>query len=405
LAHPPQQLRPPHLSENEEVRERFEREARAISSLNHPHICTLFDVGRDGAAEYFVMELLEGESVAARLERGPMKLDETLKTGAQIAEALAAAHKQGIVHRDLKPGNVVLTKSGAKVLDFGVAKLRDESVVDNRTRTTPLTSMGTMLGTVQYMSPEQLEGHPVDHRADLFAFGALLYEMLTGQRAFAGTSQASVIAAILDKDPRPISEVLPTSPPALDRMVKLCLAKDPDERWQSAGDLARELKWIAGGTGSGPVTTPVPTAARRGATRSITPWIVARLADSPPGRGSSSVPASDGQVPRPWSLSRLTRWSTTCAAIRRYVVSLPPATVTIPPGPSAMMCSRDTELAPTAPSSMSGRSPAQVAMTSSSPRCALGNRLLADRSRYRMSSDDVRTSSGDSAVSVSVVPI
>jgi eukaryotic-like serine/threonine-protein kinase len=184
---------PAHLSENVEVRERFEREARAISSLNHPHICTLYDIGREGNADYFVMELLDGETLAARLERGPLKLDEALKIGAQVADALAAAHKQGIVHRDLKPGNIALTKSGAKVLDFGVAKLRDEAVVDTVTRTTPLTSVGTMLGTVQYMSPEQLEGQPVDHRADLFAFGAVLYEMLTGKRAFEGQSQASLV--------------------------------------------------------------------------------------------------------------------------------------------------------------------------------------------------------------------
>jgi len=251
---------PAHLSENAEVRERFEREARAISSLNHPHICTLYDIGREGDADYFVMELLDGESLAARLERGPLKLDEALKIAAQIADALAAAHKQGIVHRDLKPANIGLTKTGAKVLDFGVAKLRDEAIVETATRTTPLTSVGTMLGTVQYMSPEQLEGKPVDHRADLFAFGALLYEMLTGQRAFPGQSQASVIAAILTADPRPVSQLIPTTPASLDRVLTSCLAKDPDERWQSAGDLARELRWIGGGTGS-VVATPATSAA------------------------------------------------------------------------------------------------------------------------------------------------
>jgi Tol biopolymer transport system component len=250
---------PAHLSENAEVRERFEREARAISSLNHPHICTLYDIGREGAADYFVMELLDGESLAARLERGPLKLDEALKIGAQIADALAAAHRAGIVHRDLKPGNVALTKAGAKVLDFGVAKLRDEAIVDNVTRTTPLTSQGTMLGTVQYMAPEQLEGKPVDHRADLFAFGALLYEMLTGKRAFEGQSQASVIASILKEDPRPVSQLIPTTPASLDRVVTSCLAKDPEERWQSAGDLARELRWIAGGTGAATAVTAAAT--------------------------------------------------------------------------------------------------------------------------------------------------
>jgi eukaryotic-like serine/threonine-protein kinase len=251
---------PTHLSQNPEVRERFERESRAISSLNHPHICTLYDVGREGDADYFVMELLDGESLGARLERGPLKLDEALKVGAQIADGLAAAHKQGIIHRDLKPGNVVLTKAGAKVLDFGVAKLREEQVVEMATRTTPLTSAGAMVGTVQYMSPEQLEGKPVDHRADLFAFGALLYEMLTGLRAFAGQSQASVIAAILTSDPRPVSELVATTPPAIDRVVKSCLARDPDDRWQSASDLARELKWIAEGK-SGTAAVPASVAA------------------------------------------------------------------------------------------------------------------------------------------------
>jgi serine/threonine protein kinase/Tol biopolymer transport system component len=271
---------PAHLSEKAEVRERFEREARAISSLNHPHICTLYDIGREGDADYFVMELLDGESLAARLERGPLKLDEALRIGAQIADALAAAHKQGIVHRDLKPGNVALTKSGAKVLDFGVAKLRDEGVVDNVTRTTPLTSQGTMLGTVQYMAPEQLEGKPVDHRADLFAFGALLYEMLTGKRAFEGGSQASVIASILKEDPRPVSQLLPTTPASLDRVVTSCLAKDPEERWQGAGDLARELRWIAGGTGtvSGASTISVAPSTPRRAPSARVAWTLAALA-------------------------------------------------------------------------------------------------------------------------------
>jgi Tol biopolymer transport system component len=268
---------PVHLSQHPEVRERFEREARAISSLNHPNICTLYDIGREGEADYFVMELLDGESLGARLERGPMKLDEVLRIGAQIAEGLSAAHKQGIVHRDLKPGNVVLTKSGAKILDFGVAKLREEQVVETATRTTPLTSVGSMVGTVQYMSPEQLEGRPVDHRADLFAFGALLYEMITGQRAFSGKSQASVIAAILDREPRPVSELVPTSPVALDRVVTSCLAKDPDERWQSASDLARELRWIAGGSGTSAVAAAAVPARRRSSPSRLA-WIVAGAA-------------------------------------------------------------------------------------------------------------------------------
>jgi len=264
---------PAHLSSNADLRERFEREARAISSLNHPHICTLYDVGREGDADYLVMELLEGETLAARLERGPLRIDEALKIAAHIAAALAAAHKQGIVHRDLKPGNVVVTKAGAKVLDFGIAKLRDEAIVDNVTRTTPLTSQGAMLGTVQYMAPEQLEGKPVDHRADLFAFGALLYEMLTGKRAFEGQSQASVIASILKEDPRPVSQFVPTTPAALDRVVKSCLAKDPDERWQSAGDLARELRWIAE-PGSSPAAAIPSAFATRSNGRERIAWIL-----------------------------------------------------------------------------------------------------------------------------------
>jgi serine/threonine protein kinase len=238
---------PAHASHKPDVRERFEREARAISSLNHPHICTLYDVGREGDADYFVMELLEGETLASRLTRGPLKLDEALKIAAQIADALAAAHKKGIVHRDLKPANVALTKSGAKVLDFGIAKRRDEAISETATRTTPLTGQGSMIGTVQYMAPEQLEGKEVDHRADLFAFGAVLYEMLTGKRAFEGQSQASVIAQILTVEPRAVSELVPTNPPALDRVVKSCLAKDRDQRWDSASDLARELRWIVEG--------------------------------------------------------------------------------------------------------------------------------------------------------------
>ena len=262
---------PSHLSQRPETRERFEREARAISSLNHPHICTLYDVGREGDADYFVMELLEGESLAKRLERGPLKLDEALKVAAQVADGLAEAHRHGIVHRDLKPANVVLTKAGAKILDFGVAKLRDDRVSETMTRTTPLTSAGSMVGTVQYMAPEQLEGKPVDHRADLFALGAVIHEMVTGKRAFDGTSQASIIAAILKEDPRGVSELVPVAPASLDRVVKSCLAKDPADRWQDAADLARELRWIAEGK-----ETAAAAPARGG--RAVLPWAVAAVA-------------------------------------------------------------------------------------------------------------------------------
>src|SRR5262249_43398417 len=200
-------------------RERFEREAQVVSSLQHRNICTLHDVGREGGTEFLVMELLDGETLAARLDRGPMKLDEALGVGAEIASALGAAHRAGVVHRDLKPGNVMLTRGGAKVLDFGIAKLAEpEGTMPGRlptmtpTRTTPLTSAGALVGTLNYMAPEQLEGRGVDARSDIFAFGALLYEMLTRRRAFDGASQASVIAAILERDPPPVSSLRPVIP-------------------------------------------------------------------------------------------------------------------------------------------------------------------------------------------------
>ena len=243
---------PPDLAAHPNARERFEREARLVSGLNHRNICTLHDVGRDGDTDYLVMELLEGESLAARLERGPLRLDEALRAGAEIASALDAAHRAGVVHRDLKPGNVMLTRGGAKVLDFGIAKLNEADggrpghlPTMAPTRTTPLTASGALVGTLNYMAPEQLEGKPVDHRADIFAFGALLYEMITGRRAFDGGSHASVIAAILEREPVPCASIVPLTPPALDRLVRDCLAKDPEERRQSAHDLARELVGIA----------------------------------------------------------------------------------------------------------------------------------------------------------------
>ncbi len=283
---------PERLSASAEARERFEREARAISALNHPHICTLSDVGEQRDTHYLVMELVEGETLAARLERGPLKIDEALRVAVQIAGGLDRAHRKGIVHRDLKPGNLILTKGGVKILDFGVAKLREEAEgtaaagtagllpTAAPTRTTPLTSSGTVVGTMQYMAPEQLEGKGADHRADLFSFGAVLYEMVTGKRAFEGASQASVIAAILEREPRPIAELLPAAPPALDRVIRTCLAKDPEERWQSAADLARELRWIA--EGREPAALPgvarTPPAGRARPSRERLAWTVALLA-------------------------------------------------------------------------------------------------------------------------------
>ena len=230
-------------------KQRFEREAKTISSLNHPHICTLYDVGSQNGTDYLVMECVEGETLAKRLEKGPLPLEQVLKYGTQIADALDKAHRSGVVHRDLKPGNIMLTPSGAKLLDFGLAK-EAAPVTSLATMTatkvgTPMTQEGTIIGTFQYMSPEQVEGKEVDGRSDIFSLGAVLYEMLTGQKAFQGKSQLSVASAILEKEPEPINALKPMTPPALDHAIRRCLAKDPEERWQTARDLALELKWFA----------------------------------------------------------------------------------------------------------------------------------------------------------------
>src|SRR6266540_539748 len=258
---------PSHLSSSEEVRQRFEREAKTISSLSHPHICALYDVGNQDGVEYLVMEYLEGETLADRLGRGPLPTEQVLRYGIEMADALDKAHRQGIVHRDLKPGNVMLTKTGVKLLDFGLAKALPspcgrgaggEGLTSLPTMASaPLTQEGTILGTFQYMAPEQLEGKEADARTDIFAFGCVLYEMTTAKKAFAGSSQASLISAIMQNDPLPISSVSPMTPPALERVVRICLAKDPDDRWQSAHDSAGELKWIAEGSQSG---APAPLA-------------------------------------------------------------------------------------------------------------------------------------------------
>jgi serine/threonine-protein kinase len=232
-----------------EFRARFEREARTISQLNHPHICVLHDVGRDDGRDFLVMEYLEGQTLAARLEKGPLALDQALKCAIEIADALDRAHRQGVVHRDLKPGNVMLTKAGAKLLDFGLAKPGGAPAAGVETQLAapgqpPLTARGTILGTFQYMAPEQLEGKEADVRSDVWAFGCVLHEMLTGKSAFQGQSQASLIGAILNQQPPAISTLQPLSPPTLDRIVRTCLAKDPEDRWQNVHDLANELKWI-----------------------------------------------------------------------------------------------------------------------------------------------------------------
>ena len=264
---------------NEERRARFEREAKAISSLNHPNICTLFDVGQatlDGIdVPYLVLELIEGESLADRLAKGPLPLPLLLSCAIQIASGLAAAHRHGIIHRDLKPGNVMLTKSGAKLLDFGLARLvEDESVTESvsarPTEEEPLTEEGAILGTFQYMAPEQLEGRRADTRTDVFAFGALLYEMATGRKAFEGMTRNRLIVAIVSSQPAPISSVRPMSPPALDHVVRRCLEKDPDDRWQSARDVMSEVQWIAE---SGPQAGgSAPTVAQRGSRERVAWW-------------------------------------------------------------------------------------------------------------------------------------
>lgn len=270
---------PQHLASNPERRQRFEREARAVSSLSHPHICALYDVGHQDGIDYLVMEYIEGESLADRLAKAPLPVDQALRYAIQVADALDKAHRAGISHRDLKPANLMLTKSGAKLLDFGLAKLRSretEAVLRGqsnlRTEQISLTADGTIAGTLQYMAPEQLEAGPLDARTDIFSFGAVLYEMITGKRAFDGKSQASLIGAILHAEPPPVSTIQPMTPPGLDRVVQRCLAKDPDERWQSAGDLMLELKWIAG-SGSEAGTTSSVTARRR--SRERLAWIVA----------------------------------------------------------------------------------------------------------------------------------
>jgi eukaryotic-like serine/threonine-protein kinase len=240
---------PPDISGDPKRRARFEREAKMVARLSHPHICTLHDVGDIDGAIFLVMEYLVGETLAARLERGPLPLDEALATARQIAEALAAAHLQGVVHRDLKPGNVMLTASGATLLDFGLAKLRghgDDATTRFGARSgSSLTVEGTIVGTLPYMAPEQIEGRPVDARADIWALGAVLHEMVTGQRAFDGGSAASLMASILRAEPPPLSSRQPLAPPALEQVVRTCLAKDPEARFQAAGDVARELGRVA----------------------------------------------------------------------------------------------------------------------------------------------------------------
>ena len=257
---------PSHLSSNLEAKQRFDREARTISSLSHPNVCQLYDVGSQDGTSFLVMEYLEGETLADRLRKGPLPLDQVLKCGIEICEGLEKAHKSGVIHRDLKPGNIMLTKGGAKLMDFGLAKpaMPTSPPSSGLTQTMatpqhPLTAEGMLVGTFQYMAPEQLEGREADARSDIFALGAVLYEMVTGKRAFEGKTTASTIAAILAGDPPPISSVQPLSPLALEGTVKSCLAKDPDERLQTAHDVKLQLKWIQESGSSSRLAVTLPS--------------------------------------------------------------------------------------------------------------------------------------------------
>jgi len=288
---------PAEFADNVQLRLRFEREAKTISQLNHPNICTLYDVGESvvsgsttsleasssRSVSYLVMELLDGESLADRIARGPLPLSDVFRYGVQVAEALDKAHRAGVVHRDLKPANVMLTKSGAKLLDFGLAKGGGIQLsADDATQHKPLTQVGTIIGTFQYMSPEQLESIEADARSDIFSLGAVLYEMATGQRAFDGKTKTSLIASIVKEQPRPIAELQPLTPPALQHVVDKCLAKDPDERWQSVHDVAAELKWIAGAGSQAGVAAPIATSRvrrRKGViAAALAGWALALLA-------------------------------------------------------------------------------------------------------------------------------
>jgi serine/threonine protein kinase len=271
---------PAHLSSSPESRQRFEREARTISQLSHPHICALYDVGHQDGVDYLVMEYLQGETLAEHLAKGPLPLDLTLRCGLEIADALDKAHRQGIVHRDLKPGNVMVTKAGVKLLDFGLAKvLAPVSSVTQftalPTQAAPITREGSLLGTLQYMAPEQLEGKEADARTDIFALGAVLYEMATGKKTFSGATQASLIGSILRDEPRPISEAVPLTPRALDRIVRICLAKDPEDRWQTARDVSLQLREIGRDREHPDTVTARP--ARSKISRTL-PWAVVLVA-------------------------------------------------------------------------------------------------------------------------------
>ena len=298
---------PSHVAAAPDVRERFEREARTVASLHHPHICVLHDVGHQDGIDFLVMEFLEGETLAERLTHGALPFEQSLAIATQIADALAAAHRAGVVHRDLKPGNIMLTGRGAaasaKLLDFGLAKssgaaLAPSGLTMAPTEQTPMTAQGTILGTVQYMAPEQIEGEEADARTDIFAFGLVLYEMLTGSRAFSGRTQASLMSAILKDVSPPVSRVQPQVPAAIDHVLARCLAKDPAERWQTAADLKQELIWAASRGAEGVRPGAVPGRGIPYGVAAAVTVVVAALAVAAGWFASADRSAADARVER-----------------------------------------------------------------------------------------------------------
>ena len=283
-----------HLSSSPELKQRMEREARAISALNHPHICHLYDIGSQSGTDYLVMEFLEGETLAERLRRGAMPLAQVYKIGIAVAEALATAHHQGIVHRDLKPGNIMLTQGSAKLMDFGLAKPLGIHASAAASRTapsftavatqsgpsplSPLTTAGTVVGTIQYMSPEQIEGKEADARSDIFAFGAVLYESVTGKRPFEGKSQLSLASSILEKDPEAVSAINPLVPATFEHVLVTCLQKNPEDRFQTAHDIKLQLRWIASDKSSSTKLALPPTPARKRERYVLAATVVAAIA-------------------------------------------------------------------------------------------------------------------------------